>query len=298
MTYVKVDDHFPEHPKVLDVGPLAECLWLRGLCYAGRNQTDGRVPTAFVKRMHDMDGIEAAKALVSVGLWEETSSGWEIHDYPDWQRTKAEISDISAKRAVAGKKGGKQKASNLLDARQDLLQHVASKTYPDTDTESDTKTEKNTLTGVKDDVSSSKKKTPTKPDGSLQPYGLFEAFCDELGQDAAAISGMAKMKQLNAAKRLIKEGVTEQDIRRITRWLNAQDWITGGIDLFLVEKQLGKWQMNGKPDSVKARKNGGAPTSTVGRSLANTQRVLDHIDRMNGRHDPSSVIDVSGVEKR
>lgn len=146
MTYIRVDDRFPEHPKVLDIGPVAEALWLRALCYAGRNQTDGFIPVGFVKRMADLDGLEEAGKLVDAGLWVAADGGWAIHEYTDWQRSKDQIQDISAKRAAAGSKGGKQKASNLLARSDDLPERSASKTYPETTTETEAKTETETST--------------------------------------------------------------------------------------------------------------------------------------------------------
>ena len=122
MTYVRVDDHFTEHPKVLDVGPLAEALWLRGLLYASRNLTDGFVPVGFLRRMADMDALGQAQALVQAGLWHESDGGYRIHDYGEWQRSKEEVVAISQVRAEAGRKGGLQRASNQANPK-----HVASK---------------------------------------------------------------------------------------------------------------------------------------------------------------------------
>lgn len=110
-TYVNVDDHFTEHTKVLDIGPVAEALWLRGLLYCSRNLTDGLVPRAFVRRMGDVEPC-TAEVLVRAGLWEDDEDGYRVHDYLDWQRSKAEAAEISQVRAVAGKKGGMQRAAN------------------------------------------------------------------------------------------------------------------------------------------------------------------------------------------
>jgi len=89
---------------------------------------------------------------------------------------------------------------------------------------------------------------PPPPVGS--PYALLESLCETLGQDVAVLSEGEKKKQLAAGKRLVAAGVGESDVRRITRWLASQAWVTGGIDLFLLEKQLGKWQLAGKPEAV------------------------------------------------
>jgi hypothetical protein len=114
MNWVRVETRFISHPKVLDIGPLGEALWLRGLCYAGEQLTDGFVPSSFIKRMGDMKGVVIAARLVSAGLWDEEDGGYVIHDFLDWQRSRDEVSETSSKRAVAGRLGGKQRASNLL----------------------------------------------------------------------------------------------------------------------------------------------------------------------------------------
>lgn len=144
MTYVKVDDQFPEHPKVIDIGPLAEALWLRGLCYASRNLTDGFVPLGYLKRMGDLDAIALATSLADAGLWQECEGGYRVHQYSDWQRTREEIDAIAEVRAEAGRRGGLAKAHNVANAKQiasTLLSSKPSKTYPDTASDTDTDTE-------------------------------------------------------------------------------------------------------------------------------------------------------------
>ena len=46
MPWVKIDDHFSEHPKHARVGPPGWGYWLAGLAYANRNLTDGFIPHA------------------------------------------------------------------------------------------------------------------------------------------------------------------------------------------------------------------------------------------------------------
>lgn len=82
------------------------------------------------------------------------------------------------------------------------------------------------------------------------PYLLFEMLCDGLGQDAAEVPPSAKGRQLKAAKSLIEDGLTEADLPRLVSWLQAQTWLTSGIDMPLLLKMHGKWVMNGKPDSA------------------------------------------------
>lgn len=80
-SWVRVETRFVNHPKVLDIGPLGEALWLRGLCYAGEQLTDGFVPDSYIKRMGDMKGPTIAARLVEAGLWDQVDGGYQIHDY-------------------------------------------------------------------------------------------------------------------------------------------------------------------------------------------------------------------------
>lgn len=118
MAWVKVDDTFPDHPKALDLTLAAKGLWLEGLCYVNRQQTDGALPAAFLRRVGDDDARRSADELVAAGLWHATETGWAIHDYLDHQRSREQIATISATRSEAGKRGGvakaKQIASNML----------------------------------------------------------------------------------------------------------------------------------------------------------------------------------------
>lgn len=145
--WVRVETKFISHPKVLDIGPLGEALWLRGLCYAGEQLTDGFIPNSFIKRMGDMKATAVAARLVAAGLWEEVQDGYRIHDYLDWQRSRDEANEISSKRAESGRLGGKQKASNMLaNAKQDASK-MPSKTVADKIREEEIREEEQNLNG-------------------------------------------------------------------------------------------------------------------------------------------------------
>jgi len=76
--WIRVDTRFTTHPKVIDIGPLGEALWLRGLCYAGEHLTDGFVPAGFIRRMNDLDGVDIAETLVAAGLWTHAPNGYQV----------------------------------------------------------------------------------------------------------------------------------------------------------------------------------------------------------------------------
>lgn len=119
MAWVKIDDHFDEHPKHAQAGPLGWALWLAGLAYCNRNLTDGFIPWNVARGLvnwefvgspdstgqrpmwtvgvtsghagHDVDCQMVLDLLIDAGLWEEREGGYYVHDYPDYQPTKREI---------------------------------------------------------------------------------------------------------------------------------------------------------------------------------------------------------------
>jgi hypothetical protein len=85
---------------------------------------------------------------------------------------------------------------------------------------------------------------------------LLEALCDELGEDVSVLSKSGKGRQLAVAKRLVDAGLCADDVRKMTRWLRSQAWVTGGIDLRLLESQSDKWRLAGQPEIAPAPTNG------------------------------------------
>lgn len=97
MGWARIDDDFPNHPKVWRVGPDGVALFLEGLCHAAKFLTDGALPKADVERMRLVRKpmVTAAK-LVEVGLWEVDGDGYRIHDYHDYNPTSQEVRDRRA----------------------------------------------------------------------------------------------------------------------------------------------------------------------------------------------------------
>jgi hypothetical protein len=112
MPWFKVDDLFPDHPKVLALGddaPDAIACWLLSGTWSARHLTDGRVPRSVLKTMPmtAADADRAANALVRVGLWEpDGDDAWRIHDWADYQPTRAAVEARREVRAYAGRLGG------------------------------------------------------------------------------------------------------------------------------------------------------------------------------------------------
>lgn len=138
MPWVRVDDHFDEHPKFAQAGPLGTALWLAGLAYCNRNLTDGFIPWAVAHRLvsweflgdeyhkdrgyvkytiaittgmqgDDVTSEFVIEQLVSAGLWEVVERGFMVHDYADYQPTKDQV---LAERSRNADRQARHRASN------------------------------------------------------------------------------------------------------------------------------------------------------------------------------------------
>lgn len=129
MPWVRIDEDFVQHPKVVQVGPFGVALQVAALCYANRNLTDGFVPYGAVRMLLDFNRIgenigekvelwsevgamNIASRLVEAGLWEEVEDGFQIHDFEDYQPSRQDVlaerektRDRVAKHRAAKRKG-------------------------------------------------------------------------------------------------------------------------------------------------------------------------------------------------
>jgi hypothetical protein len=94
MAWVRLDDGLPEHRKTLAAGGDAGWLHVCAIAYCNRNETDGVVPRTIIDRLSDRrTPSRLADRLVAVGLWEVHPEGWLIHDYLEFQPSKAKLAD-------------------------------------------------------------------------------------------------------------------------------------------------------------------------------------------------------------
>ena len=107
MAWVRIDDGFAEHPKVLRVGSDAAWLHIAALCHCNRVQTDGVIHAEMLPRLSDKRSpLRLVEKLVAVGMWDVHPDGWAIHDYLDYQPSKEELAARRQVRAEAGRLGG------------------------------------------------------------------------------------------------------------------------------------------------------------------------------------------------
>ncbi len=125
MSWVKVDDQFFRHPKVVAAGRDARDLYLAALCYSAGSLTDGFVPAGSLRILAaeaEVDNAPAcAELLLTAGLWEQVEGGYQIHDwlgcailhdpttqeqrktpqYERWRRAVLERDDFTCRRCGA-----------------------------------------------------------------------------------------------------------------------------------------------------------------------------------------------------
>ncbi len=224
MTWVRIDDGFYQHPKVASAGPLAMAMQVAALCYCNKNLTDGFVPWSVAQSLLSWEFIGQADAdnpergsplfkvgitcgmagddvtcqfvigqLVTNGLWDEADGGFRVHDYLDYQPSKAEILALRNVRSKAGKASvrSKRKHSDKKPTQQDVEQ------------------------GVQQDVNKMFNKTSTKGSGS----GYGSGTGDGAGL-AATIARewveVCKEKGTDAIPDLAGAGICEEYLRHLT----------------------------------------------------------------------------------
>ena len=137
MAWARIEDDMPEHPKVVGVGPAAELMAYRAICYANRYLTDGFIPVgalpALAARLDllvldpaEIVPARLAERLVAGGLWHKARrGGFVIHDYLEYNFSRAEIQRNREHARKGGKKSAELRASGRLTDRSTVTQAIS-----------------------------------------------------------------------------------------------------------------------------------------------------------------------------
>lgn len=87
MTWIKLDDRAPRHPKLASLTDRAFRWWVLALCYASEFLTDGILPPVFWKQTPKQIRAE----LTGNKLWDWVDPNFEIHDYHHHQSLKTDV---------------------------------------------------------------------------------------------------------------------------------------------------------------------------------------------------------------
>jgi hypothetical protein len=102
MTWVKLDDHFHDHPKIEALSSDAYRAYIGGLCYCARFLTDGAIPPPRLKKLASK---RVAAELVAAGLWEQNGVGVTVHDYLVYQEDAATVLERRRRDSERKKRG-------------------------------------------------------------------------------------------------------------------------------------------------------------------------------------------------
>ena len=101
MSWGKFDDGYSDHPKVVEVGPLGELLQVRAILWANRFLTNGHINRGALAQLGRgferlrLDGKPVlvdslVDTMVRACLWERDGDGWLIHDFLEYQPSRAQ----------------------------------------------------------------------------------------------------------------------------------------------------------------------------------------------------------------
>jgi hypothetical protein len=91
MTWIRVDDQFADHPKVMALGRdrlSGLGLWHVAAAYCARYLTDGFVPESFIQAQAPK-GL--ARRMIDVGLFTASDGGYRLHDWLDYNPPREKI---------------------------------------------------------------------------------------------------------------------------------------------------------------------------------------------------------------
>lgn len=109
MSWFRLDDAMPWHPKIALAGGDAAWLWVCAGCYSAKHDLNGRVPKSIVGQLTDRKNPKRlGLRLVAAGLFEDAGDYFVIHDYLDFNPNADEVAERRRARSEAGKLGGKR----------------------------------------------------------------------------------------------------------------------------------------------------------------------------------------------
>lgn len=118
MSWVRLDDNFCDHPKVVGLSDRAFRLHVEALCYCGRFLTDGEVSAQAITYLGTKvrRPERAVAELIAAGLWDRVGKAYRIHNYLRYQPSAVEAGRRRAALVRAGQIGGRQSVQNRRTA--------------------------------------------------------------------------------------------------------------------------------------------------------------------------------------
>lgn len=280
MTWVKLDDSFIDHPKVIEAGPLAGWLFIASLCYSNRLLTDGFIPQRQIYRLIDVDDPqESADRLVEVGLWDVVDGGYQVHDYLEYQPSKKKITDDRRKARQRMDKARSQNVrANKGRTSEELpekLERSSVNPVPSRPVPDPSQIKKSDKTGSDEPEGTPSGETPPNAH-----YELYVLCCELNGGDPK--DNPDPSKQLRIFQRLLAKYGFDPTANAM-RWMALDEfWQRRGFDAFNVENHVDRFLMMGQPDEPRATNNRTNDPIALARQIIVDGRKPDRAGRNAG----------------
>lgn len=128
MAWSRIEDTVPHHRKFATIGSEASWMYVCGLVHCNSQRSDGFIAARSVQSL----GIfrrasESARRLVKAGLWEPVPGGYQIHDFLDYNPTRAEAlhqeAVIREQRRQAGLASGRSRRASIERNANGAVEH-------------------------------------------------------------------------------------------------------------------------------------------------------------------------------
>lgn len=218
MSWVRLDDQFANHAKIMSVGSDAFRLHVTAMCWSASQLTNGAVPVAAVRQLGWFceDLKQSTSELVTAGLWEVAGTGWLIHDYLEYNPSKEQV----LKERAEAKERMQNKRKSSVEVRPNIPRTSDNVQVPPSPSPSPSEYVTST---EKDRVGVSATPPPKKAPRTVDPGGQQDMF----GAIVEACQVDGKLKQGQIAKQsqaLLKAGYTPAQVRAFPEWWKSHDW--------------------------------------------------------------------------
>jgi len=104
MAWLRIDDDFATHPKILGLTDRQHRTWINTLCYCARYRTQGQIPATAMHQL-GLDTRTLARYL-ELQLLDRQEGSLTIHDWNDYNRDPTNQQRQERYRARAAERNG------------------------------------------------------------------------------------------------------------------------------------------------------------------------------------------------
>lgn len=115
MEWCKLYARLPDDPAIQQAGEKAAWLFVLGLCYCAREESDGFIPATQLPRFGVRGARRRADTLVELGLWTAVDGGWTVTRWRDLQPT----TDRVERRRESDRERQQRRRESRRDSRRD-----------------------------------------------------------------------------------------------------------------------------------------------------------------------------------